>query len=847
MKGEYKVFNKVKSISLSDYYRIVNPKYIYLKLVPSTGIRNYNSSQLAALANEICKGLAQRIRIEDKKLIYEKQTSIKYVIYQSKREVAFYFIIAEFHKLMAIEKINMTWGNKVTIVEVEQEAFPALLNPVVYQLKYKYEDALSIKTDARTNTLLNAMLSGVDVLEEGDQVMVIFNLIPSKDLCPKGWDVYHSDMVERYQNGKSMYKDKFDKKNVVKFFALFLFNIVDCLIDTIKMLVNIEQNEAVTLSQIVSNRKELSGATKNKANTVIIDTQVVVLSSCEDKRKEELLGKSISSSFKKLSEDKNPQKRADNELVNQKVKKPYSSSNDYIKKVSYSNACVNRFSQEELQNGLCLPGAEILDMIHTIEHKTIIDRPVKEHLTKGLVCAGTAPSNAKKFPIFFPHDKNNLGNLPIVLVSGMGAGKSNAVARYAGDMVNKENSNVIVFDYNKNCELSRDIVYLAKKGTNIVNIDMCNMDTLEALANSENMITDKMNVYDIVENAQNQANALVNFINALNPDFELTAAMDDVVFSAATLVYCFNGKCMRDVFSTIFNHEVRVELIESLSKDLRHELNDDIDVLRTIDEKNRDGNVVGTKDVEGIRSRIKTFRKNGILKHMLNKDPKNNLNFVDLLNQKNTLICIKMPEKKFRDNTIKDVIVGFYLSRIWNAIQIRSDQDELNKVNIIIDEIHKLKMTTRCILPDMLVEARKFSARVIICTHYLEQLGKSLKPLMTSAHFMLLQGADTKNFKEIESKVDYSLEEFSNMKKYSAICLFKTGEGYSSIIVDLPPVIKILPMAENVKIVDKEVKKVEAKKVDIKIIEKDMEWINSILEYNYKQLLLPAPIDDELE
>lgn len=839
------MFKKNLSMTLSDYYKIVNPRYVYLKLIPSTGIRNYNSSQLAALANDICKGLAQRIRIEDKKLIYEKQTSIKYVIYQSEKEVAFYFIIAEFHKLMAIERVNMTWGNKVTIVEVKQEEFPVLLNPIVYHQKYKYEDALSIKTDARTNTLLNAMLSGVDVLEEGDQVMVIFNLIPSKDLCPKGWDVYHNDMLEKYNNGKSMYKDKFDKKNVIKFFALFLFNVVDCLIDTIKMLVNIEQEGNSTLSQIVSNRKELSGATKNKANTVIIDTQIVVLSSCEDKRKEELLCKSISSSFKKLSEDKNPQKRADNELVSQKVNKPYSSSNDYIRKVSYSNTCINKFSQEELQNGLCLPGAEILDMIHTIEHKTIVDRPVKEHLTKGLVCAGTAPSKAKKIPIFFPHDKNNLGNLPIVLASGMGAGKTNAVARYVSDMINVEDSNAIVFDYNKNCELSRSIVFLAKPGVNIIDVDMSNMETLEALANSENRITDNMSIYDIVENAQNQANSLVNFINALNPDFELTAAMDDVVFSAATLVYCFNGKCMKDVFSTIFNHEVRLELIDNLSDELTKELSDDIDVLRTIDEKNRDGEIIGTKDVEGIRTRITTFRKNAMLKHMLNKDPKDNLNFVDILNQKNTLILIKMPEKKFRDNTIKDVIVGFYLSRIWNAIQIRSDQENLNKVNIVIDEIHKLKMTTRSILPNILVEARKFSARVIICTHYLEQLGKSLKPLLTSAHFMLLQGADTKNFKELESKIDYTLEDFSNMEKYSAICLFKTIDGYNSIIVELPPEIKV---PKEVNAVESKVVK-EQVKYDpwVNINNKDIELIERVLNYDYKQLLLPAPIDDELE
>lgn len=831
---------KQYSIPVSKYFEIVKPQYVYLQLIPSTGIRNYNSAQLAALANDICRGLVKRIRVEEKKFFYEAQTSVKYVIYESKKEVAFYYIIAKCHQLLSLEKIRATWGNKVTVVTIEPDEFPVLVNPTVYETKYKYEDALSLKADARTNTLLTNMLASVDVLEENDKVMVIFNMIPSKDLAPRGWSAYHNDMLDRYKANKSMFKNKFDKKHAFKFFVLFLFNLCDCLIDTAKILLNVkEEKQDVSLSQLVSNRKGLTNNTKSKSDTVIIDTQIVALASSDDKRKEDLFCKTATGSFKVLTED--------NEFKSNKVKKPYSSSNDYITKSRYSNISINKMSKEELQNGLCLPGAEILEMINVIEHKTIIDRPIEEYLTRGLVRAGSAPTkNGESVDIKFPHDKDNLGNLPFVLCSGMGAGKSNAVARYVADMVNIEDSNAIVFDYNKNCELSRNICYLAKPGVKIVDIDMTNIDNLEALANSENMITDSMSLYEIVENAQNQANALVNFINALNPDFELTGAMDDIVFSAATVVYCFNGKRMKDVFSTIFNHEYRINLIASLGYYLKEELSDDIDILNSINEMNRNGDVVGTKDVDGIRTRIKSFRKNTMLKHMLNKSPKNNLNFVDILNQKNTLVLIKMPEKKFRDNNIKDVIVGFFLSRIWNAIQIRSDQEHLNKVNIVIDEIHKLKMTTRSILPPMLVEARKFSARVIICTHYLEQLGKTLKPLLTSAHFMLLQGADTKNFKELESKIDYTLEDFSNMKKYSAICLFKTLDGYSSIIVDLPPEIKIPTSDKSIGTSNKDTKEVFVKPL-CSITTKDIELLESVLNFDYKQLLLPAPIDNELE
>ncbi|MGL5718052.1 MAG: type IV secretion system DNA-binding domain-containing protein [Paraclostridium sp.] len=830
---------KQYSIPMSKYFEIMKPQYVYLKLIPSSGIRNYNSAQLAALSNDICRGLVKRIRIEEKKLFYEAQTSVKYIIYQNKNEVAFYFIIAKCHQMMALEKISATWGNKVTVVPIELNEFPVLDDPTVYETKYKYEDALSVKTDCRTNTLLANILAGVDVLEEEDKIMVIFNMIPSKELSPKGWSVYHNDMLDRYKQGKSVYKNKFDRKHAFKFFVLFLFNLCDCLIETTKLLLNIkDEKQETSLSQLASNRKSLTNTTKSKSDTVIIDTQIVTLASSPDKRKEELFCKSVSSSFKIITEN--------NEFISSKVKKTYNSSNDYIRNARYSNIALNKMSKEELQNGLCLPGDTILEAINIIEHKTIIDKPIKEHLTKGLVCSGTATSKAEEIPIFFPHDnKSNLGNLPVVLMSGMGAGKSNAVARYSADMINKEDSNVIVFDYNKNCELSRNIAYLCKPGTNFVNIDLSDFNTLEALANSENMITDDMSIPDLVENAQTQATSLVDFINALNPDFELTGAMEDIVFSAATLNYCFNGKSMKNIFSSIFNHEDRVRVINELDDSLKDMLSDDIEILKSIDERNREGVVVGTKDVEGIRTRIRNFRKNITIKQMLNKDPKDNLNFVDLLNQKNTLISIKLPEKKFRDDAIKDVIVGFYLSRIWNAIQIRSDQEHLNKVNIIIDEIHKLKTTTRSILPKLLVEARKFGARIVVCTHYLEQLGKALKPLLTSAHFMLLQGADTKNFKDLESKTDYTLDDFSNMKKYSAICLFKTIDGYSSIIVNLPPEIK-LP-ANYTKEANERHREKKKSINNIKYSIEDIKLIEGALNYDYKQLLLPAPIEEDDE
>ena len=45
--------NKQFSIKISDYFQINKPEYTYLKLIPSTSVKNNKSCDIAAIINDI--------------------------------------------------------------------------------------------------------------------------------------------------------------------------------------------------------------------------------------------------------------------------------------------------------------------------------------------------------------------------------------------------------------------------------------------------------------------------------------------------------------------------------------------------------------------------------------------------------------------------------------------------------------------------------------------------------------------------------------------------------------------------------------------------------------------------
>ena len=103
----------MKSIKLDRYFELVKPKYKYIKIIPDKSIRNYNSSNIAKAISNTYKTINKRIKKEQKKLFFETNFKISYIIDITTNNVAFYFLIPKPFVNIIIEKIREIWPKQI--------------------------------------------------------------------------------------------------------------------------------------------------------------------------------------------------------------------------------------------------------------------------------------------------------------------------------------------------------------------------------------------------------------------------------------------------------------------------------------------------------------------------------------------------------------------------------------------------------------------------------------------------------------------------------------------------------------------------------------------------------------
>ena len=168
----------MKEISITKYFEFKKPNYIYLKLTPSTSIRNYNSDQILKLIASLYKSISQQIKKINNKLFFECSSKASYYIYMEKSNVEFYFIVPEAQFTLFKDKLIDTWNNKITITIVPE--IPLFNQDCTkFYLTYKKEDAMSLTTDKRNNVLLSSVLSTLYVMENGDKAGIFYNFNPT--------------------------------------------------------------------------------------------------------------------------------------------------------------------------------------------------------------------------------------------------------------------------------------------------------------------------------------------------------------------------------------------------------------------------------------------------------------------------------------------------------------------------------------------------------------------------------------------------------------------------------------------------------------------------------------------
>lgn len=757
---------RIQTMPMTKWIEIVNPTYAIYKIIPHTSSRNYDTSSIASVMSTI----KATIRKEEKKYFVESKMKCAYMIDVYKDDIQFYFIVPQQYKVILRDKIEQNWP-KATIEEVEKvNGFDA--KSILYEVKYKNHDALSLNTDKKSNVLLNNLLNVVDVMEQGDRVTILYNFTHTSNW---GWLTQAEKVHDKWMQNVNV--PKVATKGSIAFNCMcYVLEFIERFIDELLGDRAKEYNPIGDLNDALRQKvRVLSTDSKNKRNDVVINAQIAVVSYSENQVRANNNALVACQSFYSL--------KGDNEL-------------EYEKKLSCKISpmdadikCTNnRIGINESSTIIQLPGKELLEK-HKITHIETTETNVPVQLQAGVMCLGDSTCKGNTLKAYVSTDKS-FKYLTVCLIGPTRAGKSTLISNLCHDSSEAGETNVI-FDWCGNCDLSDDVISSLKTtGIKTLVIDGSDTSKLQGMGYNE-LHTCTDNSFEVYRAAKQQATQLSTLINASQGgDEDLRARMERYLGAASVIVFIQNGS-IKDVFDTLQDYEVRHQFIDGIKDDYKQYTAKYERYLLELDDK---GKSTKLSAVQGILNRVAKMEENPYMEMMLGKGCKDNFNLVEEI-QKAQLICIKMPEHMFATEQEKDTYATYWITKLWGALQQRKwqipDESKRVKVNMYFDELYQVESCQE-FLRSKLSQIAKFGAKPIISCHYLGQIPgirNELKSANTS--YVMISGSDKDNYKELKDELaPYTLEDLLKLKRYHAINLIKYEDGWARFITKLPKPIK---------------------------------------------------------
>ena len=755
----------LKSMKVSDYISIQKNEYSIVQLIPIRANRNNSTEQLAVIVNKMYKQVNQLIKIENKKLIIRQQFKLTFYIHITKETIQFYFLVPNIYLNEFKVKFREIWRN-IEINEVDE--LPININDCSkYQLKYEYNDILSLNIDKRNNELLNANLTIISDLKDKEQVGIIYNFIPTSNRENNYFHKKYKDNIEKFKSGGSLKKNK----KFEDYLIIAIKNIIIFIDDVISGLLRADKKNNDIFTFI---RKETSSSTNRKGKSDICKTQAIIISKAENKEREKEIITTMANTYKSIEDD--------NKLVITKVTK-----NIDIRKPVLNNVEINKTAILECNNFLNMPNLDIIKDFEMIEHNKILEKIAPKSLCNGEIRIGTVKVKENKQDVFYSTDEQ-IKRLSKVLLGSMGAGKDYYMVNMAKDII-KANRGLIVIDYIDKCQLAENIKNITPK-ERLIEIDCSNPNTLQSFLYNEVTYKEDDDIYTKMEISMQKAQQFELLLDSINVGSELTPRMLRYLYCSGTVGFYNNvNSSFKDVIDILKSPEKRAEIIMNLDTEGKKILSEEIEDLEELTKIDKKGNIENVDSkIDGILDRIAKLKSASLYtKLAFNKGGESNIDFIKAMNDRK-VILIKIPHKSFKTKMLKDLMATFYLSKIWQAKQL---SDNSIQTEVFINELHQ-SYHSQLLLEDILVEHRKYNITFTFAMHYLDQLTKKCKKSIISsgASFLLISGCDPKAFDELEvyfNKDGYTREDIAQLERYNALCLIKNeDENYSSFICKLP-------------------------------------------------------------
>ena len=774
------------SLKLSDYFELRKPSYSWIKITSHKSIRNYNSSNLVKTIANTYKSINKLIHKEQKKLIIDTYFSIKYIIDIVDSNSNFYFLVPKFYENIILEKIKEIWS-KCTIEIVEEGIKPFSQNSIQRELFLKKDDALSLQiVDRKSNEPLNQILSVMQVMNDTDRITIIFNMMPCSQT---GWRDKYNKAISKMKRKECMDKEIVSLEYIFKITFTFICSVIDMLKEVLNDSLGGEKIDTkistygAFMNALSVQNDEISISTKKKKDSQIINTQIAVVSDSDDNVRKINNIQSVCNSFRVLDDN--------NELIHLESKHVCNVLDMNLK------TKISKMSVDEVANFIKIPGRLLLTSLG-INHIKTEEVKIPKELQSGKKRLGTTKYKGTETKAFL-EDSYDKASLPLVLIGAMGGGKSTYLSNFTKDCIDN-NEGVVIIDFIKKCELSDSIKSIAPKDK-VLEIDLGKQENMQGFGFDELKIKPNASAFERLEIGNLQTTQLKSFINSIIVGDPLSSRMETILGAAGDVVFSLGYSSIKDVIKCLTCYKTRMKYIEELKKDkeLYELLDEEIETLEELNEWSKvsakdmkegiQSEIIGTREskIEHILDRTRVLRSDAKLKYMYNKDTKNNIDFVKAM-EEGKVILIKMPQAQFPSKHIKNILVTYFMSKIWLACATRGAMhDKPRPCNIIIDELFQAP-TVMNDLKEIIPQTRKFGCKLVFATHNTNQLNEIDETLESSGtSYMLLTGALEDDFNHFKNKMDnFEFEDLRDMDQYSSLNLIYYSKGYSSFITKLP-------------------------------------------------------------
>lgn len=780
---------------IPEFVEIPPELMITYKIKPDYTIDNSNNDSLIHSLSTIYKSPRERLNIRAFK--YYPQQKVYFDIIFRHNRVNFYCSVPKDYSELVVGKMKTIW-NKSEISRTEisninsfNKKKTCLCEMVLKDFNFK-----SISTSKNNLYPLTNMMGITKLLKESEQVRINIAIEP---INRQNWYAVAKDEFKSYKEGRQVNNEMGTKEKAIKAgfkgaeigLELYLeFKML--LFESVMGIVMPEKKEEIPKFEIkldsieaIKKQNEMNRLTPNttyKMTAETFKTRITVMSESKDLNRANMNMLSVANNYKDLN--------GDNELIVRTLTRTEQEKLfDRIMNfnVMTRNKCV--LSDKELAKLIQLPQKDLQNE-YKIESIDTREVTIPRELQGGEVRIGIANKQGRDITATWSMDKNIMA-LAKIFVGCQNAGKTTAIKRTVKECYKTGYSNVVI-DYIENCDTAREIAETISEKDKII-LKLGYEDYIPAMAYNEvsRLITEDMKPWNRIEYANLISEQVEYLINAVTDTStgELTAPMLRYLHAASMVTFIRPGAKINDVFIVLRRWDKRNEAIRYAKYSGCFEKDDDIFFdLEELHERDKEGKIVGTRDylISGILNRIIILQKNPYIKAMLTSEINANEDFAKYIEEGKS-IFILIPQTKFPNPIIRDILTTFFISRLWLTVQLRTNNKDARLCNVIFDEVHQVPTTAR-FLSNHITEFRRHRLGLMLSCHFLKQLKDLLISLKSSgASYILIAGTEKENLEALKQELDpFNVEEGLKLKPYTSLNIVNYGNQYAKFITRLP-------------------------------------------------------------